>query len=97
MQRVIDLHELKVVKPSDTRWLSHERCVKVVKESYSALVCALDNIYEESHEPEALGLSKSLCKLSTITAIHLLDYVLPQVAKLSKTLQSETIEQLYLA
>ena len=54
MQRVIDLPELKVVKPSDTRWLSHERCVKVVKESYSALVCALDNIYKESHKPEAL-------------------------------------------
>ena len=70
----------------------YEGCVKAVKESYSALVCAFDNIYEESHEPEALGLSKNLCKLSTIAAIHLLDYFLPQVAKLSKTLQSETIE-----
>ena len=69
-----------MIKPFDTRWLSHERCVKAVKESYSAL------------EPEALGLSKVLCKLQTIAAVHLPDYVLPQVAKLSKTLQTEKLE-----
>ena len=92
IQHVINLPELKMIKPSDTRWLSHERCVKAVKESYSALVYALNDIYEESHEPEALGLSKVLCKLQTIAAVHLLDYVLPQVAKLSKTLQTEKLE-----
>ena len=75
-----------MTNPSDTHWLSHEQCVKAVKENYSALVYALNNIYEESHEPEALGLSKSLCRLSTIAAIHLLDFVLPQVARSSKTL-----------
>ena len=37
--------------------------------------------YEESHEQEALGLSKVLHKLSTIAAMYLLDYVLPQVVK----------------
>jgi len=86
---VIDLPELK---PSDTSWLSHEWCVKAVKESYSVLVYALNNIYGESHKPEALGLSKSLCRLSTIAAIHLLNYVLPHVANLSKTLQTEILE-----
>ena len=33
-----------------------------------------------------------MCKLQTIAAVHLLDYVLPQVAKLSKTLQTEKLE-----
>ena len=37
--------------------------------------------HEESYEPQAPGLSKILCKLSTIAAVHLLDYVLPQVVK----------------
>ena len=46
----------------------------------------------ESHEPETLGLSKVLCELPTIAAVYLLDYVLPRVAKLSKTLQTEKIE-----
>lgn len=92
VQRVLDLPELKIVKPSDTRWLAHERCVKAVKESYSAIVTALNNIYEQTHEPEALGISKAMCKPSTVCAMYLLDYALPQVAKLSKCLQAEKID-----
>ena len=80
--------ELKVIKPSDTRWLAHERCV-AVKENYIAIVITLNNMYEETHQPEALGISKALSSKSTVSALYVLDYVLPQVAKLSKTLQSE--------
>ena len=83
---------MKVMKPSDTRWLAHERCVKAVKASYSAIVITLASIYETSHEPEALGIHGAHCKLSTIAAIHLLDFTLPQVAKLSKSLQTEQLD-----
>ena len=62
VQRVLNLPELKIVKPSDTRWLAHERCVKAVKANYAAIVITLENIYEQSHEPEALGISKALSK-----------------------------------
>ena len=89
VQRVLDMPELKIIKPSDTRWLAHERCVKVVKENYCAIVIGLNSLYEETHEPEALGISKALCKKSTVSAMFLLDYVLPQVGKLSKTLQTK--------
>ena len=41
--RVLDLPELKIVKPSDTCWLTHERCVKAVKASYSTIVNVLNN------------------------------------------------------
>ena len=40
VQRVPDLPKLKIIKPSDTHWLAHERCVKAVKASYSAIVSA---------------------------------------------------------
>ena len=83
---------MKVIKPSDTRWLSHERCVKAVKASYSAIVITIGQIYETIHEPEALGIHGALCKLSTIAAIYLLDFTLPQVAKLSKALQTEQLD-----
>ena len=43
VQRVLDLLDLKVVKPSNTSWLAHEHCVKAVKASYSAIVNALNN------------------------------------------------------
>ena len=92
VQKVLDFQELKIVKPSDTCWLAHERCVRAVKASYSAIITALDNIYSESHEPEALGIKKALCKKSTIAAIYLLDYVIPQVAKLSRALQTENLD-----
>ena len=44
IQKVLDLPQLKIVKPSDTRWLAHEYCVKVVKASYSSIVLALEYI-----------------------------------------------------
>ncbi len=66
--------------------------MKAVKASYSAIVTALNNIYEQTHAPEALGISKALCRPSTLVSIYLLDYVLPQVAKLSRALQTERID-----
>lgn len=59
---------------------------------YEAIICTLEKIYEESHEPEAFGISKILTKQSTLFAIYLLDFVLPQVSKLSKCLQAEKLD-----
>ena len=81
-----------IMKLSDTRWLTHERCIKAVKASYSSIVLALENIYETSHEPEALGLSKALSSHSTTAAMYLLDYLLPQVAKLSRASQTKHLD-----
>ena len=92
IQKVLDLPELKIVKPSDTCWLAHEHCVKGVKASYSSIVLGLEYIYETSHEPEALGLSKVLSSHSTIAAMYLLGYILPQVAMLSCALQTKHLD-----
>ena len=62
--------------------------MKAVKASYGVIVTALNDIHQNTHEPEALDLSihVALSKQSTVAAIFMLDYVLPQVAKLSRTL-----------
>ena len=91
IQKVLELPELKVIKPSDTRWLSYQMCVKAVKANYNALMLTLSNNYQYFHESEALGLHKILSQFSTIASIYLLDYVLPITAKLSKTLQSKQL------
>ena len=44
IQKVLDLPELKIVKPSDTHWVANEYCVKAVKANYSLIVLALENI-----------------------------------------------------
>ena len=66
--------------------------MKAVKARYSTIANAFNNIYEKTHEPEALGISRDLCKASTVSVIYLLDYDLPQVAKLSRALQAERID-----
>ena len=63
-----------------------------MKENYIAIVLTLNNIYEETQQPEALVISKALSSESTVSAAYLLDYVSPQVAKLNKTLQSEKLD-----
>ena len=78
--------------PSDTRWLSNENCVSVVRNCFVATITTLESIYEESHEPEAYGISKIISKTSTLFAIYFLDYVLPQIPKLSKCLQTEKMD-----
>ena len=65
IKKVLDLPEFKIVKPSDTHWLAHEHSVKAVKVIYSSIVLTLENIYETSHELEALGLRKALSSHST--------------------------------
>ena len=82
---------MKVIKPSDTRWLAHERCVKAVQMSYTALVVTLDSNYQNFHAPEALGLYKALSKSTTIAA-NIYWITLYQVAKLSKSLQTKQID-----
>ena len=53
IQKVLDLPELKIVKPSDTHWLAHERCVQAAKASYNLIVLALQ-IYVKHHMNQKL-------------------------------------------
>ena len=41
VQYVLKLPELKIVKPSDTRWLSHERCVRAIYRELPALIVTI--------------------------------------------------------
>ena len=92
VQQILVLPEMKIAKPSDTCWLAHEGYVKAVKANYGAIVTAVNDIHENTHEPEALGLGKALTKQHTVAAMYILDYILPQVAKVSGTLQTEQID-----
>ena len=49
LKKILDLPELKIVKPSDTRWLAHEECVTTVKKCYCVIITTLEKIYEELH------------------------------------------------
>ena len=54
----LDSPELKVQKPSDTRWLARGRCVRAVRRSLPALVATFQEMYDESGDAEAYGLAR---------------------------------------
>ena len=56
IQAVLGFSELKIVKLSDTRWLSHERCVKVIFKELSPLLKNLSQLYELSGDAELYGI-----------------------------------------
>jgi len=64
----------------------------VVKKCYIAIVAAFERIYEDSHKPEAIGINKILMKPTILFAFYLLDFVLPQVSKLSKYLETKKLD-----
>ena len=64
VQSVLNLPELKVVKPSETRWLSHERCVRAILQELPALIIALHKLYEDCGDAEAYGIALVLSSYS---------------------------------
>ena len=56
IQAVLGFPELKIVKPSDTRLLSHELCVKAICKQLPPLLQTLSQLYESSGDAEAYGI-----------------------------------------
>ena len=48
IESVLNTPEIKVTKPSDTRWLARERCVRAVRQVLPALVKTFKEIHAES-------------------------------------------------
>ena len=89
---VLSLPELKVVKPSSTRWLSHERCLHAIRKDLPALIVTLQQLYQTSGDAEAYGISLVLSSFSGVASIFLLSEVLDILAKLSCYMQRQTAD-----
>ena len=91
IQAVLEAPELKIHKPSDTRWLARERCVRAVRRSLPALIRTFDEIYEENGDAEAYGLAKLLRKYKFVACLYMLCDVLHTLAKLQGSLQAKQL------
>ena len=89
---ILHLPQLKVVKPSDTRWLSHERCVRAICKELPALIIPLQQLHESSGDAEAFGISTLLASQVGISCIVLLSEVLDLLAKLNTFMQKKTAD-----
>ena len=92
VQAVLSLPELKVVKPSSTRWLSHEWCLRAIRKDLPALIITLQQLYQTSGDAEAYGISLVLSSFSGVASIILLSEVLDLLAKLSCYMQRQTVD-----
>ena len=89
VQNVLDLPQLKLLKPTDTRWLSHENTVRSVRKSYTAIVPTLETLHNESGDAEAYGLAVIFKRLETVATIYMLSEVLGIVGCLCRALQTK--------
>lgn len=92
VQSVLNMPELKVLKPSDTRWLSHERCLRAILKELPALITTLNQLYETSGDAEAYGLALVLSSFSGVASIVLLSKVLDLLAKLNCFMQRQATD-----
>ena len=92
VQSVLSLPDLKVVKPSSTRWLSHERCLHAIRKDLPAIIITLQQLYQISGDAEAYGISLVLSSFSGVASIILLSQVLDLLARLSCYMQRETAD-----
>ena len=70
VQSVLNHPELKVVKPSSTRWLSHERCVRAVRKELPAILITLQDLYETTGDAEAFGVQSILSSFAGRNSHH---------------------------
>ena len=92
IQAELDCPEIKMQKPSDTRWLARERAIRAVRRSLAALVDTFENIYDDTGDAEAHGIAVLLTKYKTVASIYMLSDVMHTVAKLQGNLQSKELD-----
>ena len=95
-QSVLKLPEHKMVKSSDTRWISHERCIRAIYRELPTLIITLQQMYEVSGDAEAYGISSLLATYCGVASVVFLSELLDILAKMSAyvTVKSESWSKL---
>ena len=76
----------------DTRWLTHDRSVKAIRCSMRPLIDTLEHIQEDTGEPEALGMLRTMKTYNFVATLMMLSDVLPVLTCLSRALQAKTAD-----
>ena len=92
MQALVNHPQLKMIKPSDTRWLPHDRSVKAIRCSMRPLIDKLEHIHDDTGEPEALGMLRTTRTYNFVATLMMLSDVLPALTCLSRALQAKTAD-----
>ena len=80
------------MKPSDTRWLSHERCVRTIYWKLPTLIVILQQLYETSGDAEAYGIGALLATYTGVASIVFLSEVLDILARMNVSMQRKLLD-----
>ena len=97
MQALVNHPQLKMIKLSDTRWLAHDRSVKAIRCSVRPLIDTLEHIHEDTGEPEALSMLRTMKTYNFVVTLMMLSDVLPVLTCLSRALQAKTADFILVA
>ena len=92
VQSVLKLPELKIVKPSDTRWSSHKCCVRAIYRELPAFIVTLQQLYETSGDAEAYGIGALLTTYTGVVSIVFLSEVLDIPARMNVSMQRKLLD-----
>ena len=80
------------MKPSDTRWLSHEHYVRAIYRKLPALIVTLQQLYETSDDAEAYCIGALLATDSGVASIVFLSEVLDILARMNVSMQRKLLD-----
>ena len=86
MQRVLNEPQLKLQRPTETRWLSHQNAVDALRRCLKAVYTTLQNEAAEG-EATAHGLCNEIEKPTFVALLLLLSNILGVLGNLSRTFQ----------
>ena len=92
IERLLQSPELKLKKPADTRWLSHDSACQTLVKVFPAVCFSLSREAQERGDALALGLSKVVRMYNFIATLYMMCDVLPVITRLSCKLQTASID-----
>ena len=92
IQTILGDPVLRLKQAKDVRWLSHQAAVDALRRSLVAVVTSLDRKASERSEPTVCVLKTFILKYFFVTALSLFADILPSIGKLSRIMQSSTLD-----
>ena len=92
IEKLLESQELRLKKPADTRWLSHDSACQTLVRVYPAVCVSLSREAEERGDALATGLSNVVRKYYFVASLYMMCDVLPPVSRLSCVLQTSCID-----
>lgn len=92
IEKLLETPELKLKKPADTRWLSHDSACQTLVKVFPAVCASLSREAEERGDALAVGLHNVVRKYNFIASLYMMCDILPTVTRLSCALQASCID-----